>query len=118
MADMIVAGAGTSAVNGTYVEDGTFNGKPLYNFIGTNYRIMFAVDYAYEESVWLIRTTTNTQYYYGLPTSVSTPDQCVAWYKENSGALPVPTVTEAPSGTTHEGEATLSSFSYLRTKKA
>lgn len=30
MADMIVAGAGTTAVNGTYVENGTLNGKPYY----------------------------------------------------------------------------------------
>ena len=35
-----------------------------------------------------------------------------------AGTAPAPTVTAASSGTTHEGEATLSSLSYLRTKKA
>ena len=41
MADMIVAGAGTTAVNGKYVENGTYCGKPKYKHNSAEIYIYF-----------------------------------------------------------------------------
>ena len=35
--DYTVSGAGSSQVNGTYVEDGNYNGKPQYRLGSTDY---------------------------------------------------------------------------------
>ena len=112
MADMIVAGAGNSAVNGTYVESGTLNGKPLY-IKNSTYGI------AWTGAVWTIYGDGDTgwrEYVSEYPADFATPDLVTTWFS-NASPAPVPTVTAASSGTTHEGEATLSSLSYLRTKK-
>ena len=124
MADMIVSGAGTTEVNGTYVENGTLNGKPKYTY--GNYQLSYKIVAMWEGNAWLInRISPNSDYYADLNmANVNTPDLVTAWNKSYlNGTLPVPTVTAAgggdpPSGTTHEGEATLSSLSYLRTKKS
>lgn len=66
MADMIVAGAGTTAVNGTYVENGTYEGNYQYvksdgNLIrcagGGNWvigasNIYFDPDYGWQGTLW------------------------------------------------------------------
>ena len=113
MTDMIVSGAGTTAVNGTYVEDGTSNSKPSYT--KTGYLLFWS-----GSSQWRICAYPSyTVYYYAYNDDVATPDLVTNWAVNTGiGAAPVPTVTAASSGTTHEGEATLSSLSYLRTKKA
>lgn len=119
---MIVNGAGTTAVNGTYVENGTYGGKPQYTKNG--YYIRFA---AGKGVSWIIDNGgdyspfggTEISYYESAESDTpATPDLVSVWYISGVGASPVPTVTAAPSGTTHEGEATLSSLSYLRTKKS
>ena len=119
MADMIVSGAGTTAVNGTYVESGTANGKPKYTF--GSYTIFYSGDDGYVGSDppdmggW---TLSGGGDWYVTPDNTATPDLATWQVGYYSGAAPAPTVTAASSGTSHEGEATLSSLSYLRTKKA
>ena len=122
MTDMIVSGAGTTAVNGTYVENGTYGGKPQY--IKNGYYIR------YGSGKWTSWTIDNggdyspfggtlITYYVGAEsTTQATPDLVPIWYTYDVGVSPVPTVTAASSGTTHDGEVALSSLSYLRTKKA
>ena len=64
MTDMIVSGAGTTAVNGTYVESGTANGKPYYTFGSYNL--------TWVNSQWRIRISSLVRY---LSTDdVATPD--------------------------------------------
>ena len=122
MADMIVSGAGTTAVNGTYVENGTYGGKPQY--IKNGYYIRYgsgkwaswAIDNGGDYSPF---GGTLITYYVGAEsTTQATPDLVPIWYTSGVGVSPAPTVTAAPSGTTHDGEVALSSLSYLRTKKA
>ena len=111
---MIVAGAGNSAVNGTYVETGTYNGKPHY-IKNSNYGIAWLAG-----SVWIIYGDGDLgwrEYISEYPADFATPDLVTTWFA-NASPAPVPTVTAASSGTTHEGEVTFSSLSYLRTKKA
>ena len=114
MADMIVSGAGNSAVNGTYVENGTLNGKPYYEF--GNCKILYDPEGKWGAG-WFITIDYINQY--ASYTNMATPDLCPSWDGSYCyGADPKPTVTAASSGTTHEGEVALSSLSYLRTKKA
>ena len=116
MTDMIVSGAGSSVVNGTYVESGTTNGKPYYKF--GSYYLQYKTGFLPTDpptggNGWELNG------YYIAANDVATPDLCTSWEVGLlSGTLPVPTVTAASSGTTHEGESSISSLSYLRTKKA
>ena len=112
MANMVVSGAGTTAVNGTYVESGTYNGKPQYYKVGTGHTLEWD-PYNWTEDVWQIYDWED--YYYFGNGDVATPN--LATWQTASGASPAPTVTLEQSGTTHEGELTISSLSYLRTKK-
>ena len=107
MANMIVSGAGSSECNGTYVETSVYNDKPSYSK-GVEEEIYW------DGTRWRIY---NGGIYYYSTENVATPDLVVTWQKQ-FGVLPLPTVTAEQSGTTHEGEVTFSSLSYLRTKKA
>jgi len=86
MADMIVAGAGTTAVNGTYVENGTLNGKPKYTY--STHIIQW-------DGRWVISYNGATTVYKSNE-NVATPDLVTTWAKVY-GASPVPTVTAASS---------------------
>ena len=89
MANMIVSGAGTSAVNGTYVESGTFEGRPKYVY--DNYIILW------DSSAWVIGTSDYVTAYYYSNEDVATPDLCTTW-KVADGEPPVPTVTKEVTG--------------------
>ena len=110
MADMIVSGAGTTAVNGTYVETGTYGGKPIYY-----YNVTLCI--RWYSSQWRLGDTQDTDYYYSTD-NVATPDLATWLVRAPYGTSPAPNITLEQSGTTHEGEVALSSLSYLRTKKA
>ena len=117
MADMIVAGASNSAVNGTYVETGTYYDKPHY-IKNSTYGI------AWTGAAWVIYGDGDMgwrEYISEYPADFATPDLVTTWLP-NASPAPAPTVTAAgggdPPSSIHEGEATLSSFSYLRTKKS
>lgn len=127
MTDMIVSGAGTSAANGTYAEYGTRDGKPRYRmtsaesstgyfyivYPGSGYT-MWCISVRGEDSDTGQQCLIGARYY--AQENVATPDLVVTWAIAQ-GTSPAPTVTATSSGTTHEAEATLSSLSYLRTKK-
>ena len=90
MTDMIVAGAGSSVVNGTYIESGTNSGKPMYD--NGNYRI------SWSGSSWAIMDYVTLTFYYRSNNNVATPDLVTTWVKYGAGVDPVPTVTAASSG--------------------
>ena len=94
MTDMIVAGAGTTAVNGTYVENGTLNGKPKYTY--STYRIVWKYNALLESSNWFIDNSAGSKNYYVGPANVATPNLVLLWSNSMmSGSDPVPTVTAA-----------------------
>ena len=90
MADMIVSGAGSSVINGTYIESGTYNGRSMYD--NGNYRILWL------GAGWGIVNYVNLAYYYRSTDDVATPDLVTTWTVYQTGILPVPTVTAASSG--------------------
>lgn len=94
MADMIVAGAGNSAVNGTYVETGTYNDKPHY-IKNSTYGIVWT------GAVWTIYGDGDIGWreYESEPNvDFATPDLVTTWYVGGAGTPPVPTVTAAGGG--------------------
>ena len=98
MTDMIVSGAGTTAVNGTYVENGTMNGKPKYTF--GDYFIYWSIGYVYtnppDEGGWTLVDNNGT--FYATPDNTATPDLGTWQVGFYTGAAPAPTVTAASSG--------------------
>jgi hypothetical protein len=85
-----VAGAGTAAVNGLYLESGTHNGEPLYSFQsgGTTYYLYFD----WMNFGWTIGPDTNSYnaLYYNWAFGSGIPE--TGWSTHN-GASPAPTVT-------------------------
>ena len=92
MADMIVSGAGSTDVNGTYVDEGTTSGgKPIYFN-----RVVVpsgALNIQWISTYWCIKFYASE--YYKSTDNVATPDLCTTWTKGAGGTLPVPTVTAA-----------------------
>ena len=88
MANIIVSGAGTSAVNGTYTESGTYGGRPKYVY--DNYVLVWS-------SGWELGTSDYVTAYYYSEDDVATPDLCTTW-KVDEGKKPVPTVTKEVTG--------------------
>lgn len=96
MANMIVSGAGTSEVNGTYIENGTLNGKPLYILDGQG-----SYPRIYWSDAWLISTaSTYKGTKYSSTDNVDTPDLCTTWIVGAWGTSPAPTVTAGGGGST------------------
>ena len=91
MANIIVSGAGSSEVNGTYVESGTTNYKPFYVY--GDYVIMWNG----LEIAWVILHSDGYPTYYYSSDDVATPDLCTTWVV-NKGEPPVPTVTKGVTG--------------------
>ena len=87
MTDMIVAGAGSSVVNGTYVESGTLDGKPYYTY--STYTLRWIAG----TNAWVILAIKTL---YGSYDNVATPDLCTTWFTA-TGSSPAPTVTAASS---------------------
>ena len=83
---IIVAGAGTSAINGVYVYSGEEGGK--HSYLKGNISITWNVTF----SVWVIYDFDTTSNRYYSSDDVATPDLCTTW-TQNDGDLPVPTVT-------------------------
>jgi hypothetical protein len=97
--DIVVSGAGTSAVNRTYSIEGTYNGKPYYG-VGDDTLIIYWITVPFQGLCWTIYDI------FGLPIfayysneDVATPDLVTTWVALGGG-LPVPTVTSASSITT------------------
>jgi hypothetical protein len=81
--DILVAGAGSTTVNGIYLPSGTSGGKPLYKS-GTN-----SIDWWV--TLWRLRAVNNIIYYSG--NDVATPNLVTTWVSSSSDYDPVPTVT-------------------------
>ncbi|GGE45151.1 T9SS type A sorting domain-containing protein [Psychroflexus planctonicus] len=88
--NIVVSGAGTSAANGTYIQDGTYNSKPKYVKDGdSSWELkydcfMFACD------GWGIIQYGNSEYYYSNE-DVATPDLVSSW-NVGYGSFPAPSV--------------------------
>jgi len=92
MANIIVSGAGSTEVNGTYVDTGQLSGdKPVY---ANNANSDIAIGW---DSAWLIMNLSTDVIYYGSFDDVATPDLCTTW-EVNAGESPVPTVTKEVTG--------------------
>ena len=108
MTDMIVAGAGTTAVNGTYAEYGTRDGKTRYRrtsaesptgyfyivYPGGGYN-MWCIGVRGEDSETRQQCLLGSRYY--AQENVATPDLVTTWLV-TQGIVPAPTVTAASSG--------------------
>ena len=81
--DIIVSGAEYSAANGTYVESGTFEGRP-------NYIHESNVDWflRYEGGVWAMYDLIAHIFFYVSFDDVATPDLCSSWVDVNNDLAP------------------------------
>ena len=94
MADMIVSGAEYSAANGTYVESGTFGGRPTYIHESN---VDWLLRYE-DDSAWVMYDSIEYDFYYTSFDNVATPDLCSDWMDFLAGESSSLTVTAASSG--------------------
>ena len=95
MANIIVSGAGSSEVNGTYVDTGQLSGKkPIY---ANNANSDIVIGWDSGEKKWLIKNLSTQVIYYYSSNNVATPDLCTTW-EVADGEPPVPTVTKEVTG--------------------
>ena len=93
MANIIVSGAGSSEVNGTYVDTGELSGnKPVYEN-NANSDILIVWD----SGEWIIENMSTFAIYYFSGDDVATPDLCTTW-EVYDAEPPVPTVTKEVTG--------------------
>jgi len=89
---VIVSGAGSTEVNGTYTERGEYDGKPYYNLVGELDDIYFS-SILWEEGIWYIYDFTGSDFYESLE-NVSFPWLVEEWdWREANGVPPAPTLT-------------------------
>lgn len=99
---VVVTGAGTAEVNGTYTQRGTFNDKPYYNLANSVSNHTVSSIY-FDGPNWLVQDSGGNALYhsdgiYEYPWLVAT------WINENSPTGdPVPTVTHSPGQVTGAG---------------
>ena len=92
MANIIVSGAGSSEVNGTYAVVDEAGGKPLYaNNANSDIVIVW------DSGAWNIADMSTQVMYYISEDDVATPDLCTTW-EVADGEPPVPTVTKEVTG--------------------
>lgn len=118
--NIVVAGAGSSDVNGVYEPDGTQNGRDFYS-LGQSATI------GWSGTNWIIRDENAQVDRYENNSDVQTPDLATGdWDISESASLPLPTVTAEtilpyydvnymrPSGTNFEidGDLAVSTLSY------
>ena len=93
MANIIVSGAGSSEVNGTYVDTGQLSeGRPVY---ANNANSDIAI--GWNSGAWWIMNFSTYVIYYFSEDDVATPDLCTTW-EVYDGEPPVPTVTKGVTG--------------------
>jgi len=93
MANIIVSGAGSSEVNGTYAVVDEAGDKPVYaNNANSDIGI------GWDGIDWLIMNPSTRAIYYYSEDDVATPDLCTTWEVHLDGELPVPTVTKEVTG--------------------
>ena len=91
--DYVVSGAGTSVVNGTYLEDIVVNGKTSYKYEGAPTYYLF-----YKDSYWYIHDDTSpsgpTDSFYYIESSADEPPSS-GWSTGSAGVEPFPTIAES-----------------------
>lgn len=94
MANIIVSGAGSSEVNGTYVDTGQLSGnRPVYaNNANSDIVIVW------DNGAWIIGNMSTQDRYYFSSDDVATPDLCTTWEVDYDRQPPVPTVTKEVTG--------------------
>jgi hypothetical protein len=95
--NVLVSGAGTSAVNGAYLVDGTFNGKTRYTLVGG---VTGTNSIAWYGTTWQIVSTTGQ---YTSFDNVAYPWLVTSWLT-SGGSNPVPTVTEVPASSPNHAD--------------
>ena len=93
MANIIVSGAGSTEVNGTYVDTGELSGNRPYYENNANSDIQIV----WYGSAWIIMKMSTQFIYYYSSDDVATPDLCTTWGVYD-GEPPVPTVTKEVTG--------------------
>jgi hypothetical protein len=85
--NMIVAGAGTTGIDGVYVRDGMQNGKPRYVF--------GSVELEWDTAKWVIKLIINppSAFFYSSSENTADPSFVTSWSVGPQGTSPVPTVT-------------------------
>lgn len=85
-----VSGAGTSGANGTYTYAGMSNSRPYYT--NGSYTLEYRLDMNnYEDYVWMIYSSSSTNYLYSRYSTSSTP--VISGWSNYFGAFPAPTVS-------------------------
>ena len=92
MANIIVSGAGSSEVNGTYAVVDEAGGKPVY---ANNANSGIVIEW--DVGTWIIMYSSTQFIYYFSEDDVATPDLCTTW-EVYDGEPPVPTVTKEVTG--------------------
>jgi hypothetical protein len=90
MDTVIVSGAGSEEVNGTYIENGTVEGRPQYLFDSEGSSDV--IFWAGASDGWIITSDDGNPYYAGPGEDVEFPWLVETWINYQGG-LPVPTVT-------------------------
>jgi len=93
--EMVVSGAGTIAVNATYLRDGDYNLKPKYARIGgSSYEVI-----RWNANRWEILDNpgSGANDVYTSNDDVATPDLVTTWSVQFPGTAPAPTVTSSPA---------------------
>jgi hypothetical protein len=95
MANYTVSGAGTSAANAVYVENGTLSGKPKYEKSGS----LLIIGWNSGDQVWFIGPSDNYpgHYYENYGTGATPP---LTGWSVSGGAAPAPTLSVPASDTT------------------
>ena len=88
--DVLVSGAGSSNVNGIYVEAGVSGGKKFYNLQSGSFTIVWV------SPSWQIKSIVGGVVLYVGNNNVEFPWQATSWVGA-VGSPPVPTVSESPS---------------------
>lgn len=91
MTNIIVSGAGSTEVNGTYAVIGEEGGKPIY---ANNDIYIIWIEWI---EGWILGNVSNNFIYYVSIDDVATPDLCTTW-EVYDGEPPAPTVTKEVTG--------------------
>lgn len=90
----VVSGAGSNEVNGTYVENGTYNGKPKYTFNNLDDGFIYAIIWdCYDECYnWHIMNWDRNDSYYVTSAAESSTPPSANWRMSYMGDNVVPSV--------------------------
>jgi hypothetical protein len=88
---VIVSGAGSTEVNGTYTERGEYNGKPYYNLVGEPSSVLIKSIF-YDSGGWAMEDSIEGTFYYA-ESDAPFPWLAENWISGGYGEEPVPTFT-------------------------